>query len=497
MLQDGIQSEGLNKIRSNAGDKQTSSVDTENKLNGIYGTKYRIRLDHQILNDHGTFYPQALYYDLVFELKLAPASQVVRGSDPTKLKYKLTNIQLEYEMIRSKTLADEALSTYSSGKEFPYDHIQRDEVVMFAKGTDTRLNIRVNPQRRSLKGILLLFVEPYVAGARQAETYLNPDLTKVSVTVNGSPNRMYNNGLDGIDVWEEVKHFFLKAENKTQHMNATKFYTENKFGLMIDLRSMAVYARKRHATCKHKGWSTAGAREECKRLWQCELPHLRNQRRADEYIRKAIRICAVLIEMDPSKIPFNALIVGPTNSGKSKYVVDQIYGPFRGKFDYIVLICPTFTHNKTYHRIGENDPRMIVIICKQHEVEIFLNIVTWLFEGTNTLIILDDCAASKDVKGRTGQLVNLGFSARHIGISVWVLTQKITSITPSFRENVAAIVLFYTPSAKTTKAIFEDYAGELSHDEYKSLISKLKERKFSYLVFSLRYPYGIHFELKK
>ena len=239
MLQDGIQSVGLNKIRSNAGDKQTSGVDTEKKLNGIYGTKYRIRLDHQILKDHGTFYPQALFNDLVFELALAPASQVVRGSDPSKLKYKLTNIQLEYEMIRSKTLADAAFSEYSSGKEFAYDHIQRDEVAMFAKGTDTRLNLRVNPQRRSLKGILLLFVEPYIAGARQAETYLNPDLTKVSVTVNGSPNRLYNNGLEGIDVWEEVKRFFLKAENKTQHMNATKFYTENKFELMIDLRSMA------------------------------------------------------------------------------------------------------------------------------------------------------------------------------------------------------------------------------------------------------------------
>ena len=235
MLQDGIQSEDLNKIRSNAGDKKTSGVAAENKLNGIY----RIRIDHQILKDQGTFYPQALFNDLVFELVLAPASQVVRGSDPSKLKYKLTNIQLKYEMIRSKTLADEAFSTYTSGKEFAYDHIQRDEVVMFAKGTDTRLNLRVNPQRRSLKGILLLFVEPYVAGARQAETYLNPDLTKVSVTVNGSPNRLYNNGLEGIDFWEEVKRFFLKSKNKTQYMNATKFYPENKFGLMTDLRSMA------------------------------------------------------------------------------------------------------------------------------------------------------------------------------------------------------------------------------------------------------------------
>jgi len=195
--------------------------------------------------------------------------------------------------------------------------------------------------------------------------------------------------------------------------------------------------------------------------------------------------------MDPGKIPFNALIVGPTNSGKSRFVVDQLYGPFRGKFDYIVLICPTFAHNKTYHRLGENDPRMDVIVCEQHDVERWLKLVRWPSKGTNTLIILDDCAASKDVKGRTGELVNLAFSARHMGISVWALTQKLTGITASFRENVATLVLFYTPSARTTKAIFNDYAGELSPDEYRGLISKLKERKFSSLMFALRHPYGV------
>jgi len=89
--------------------------------------------------------------------------------------------------------------------------------------------------------------------------------------------------------------------------------------------------------------------------------------------------------------------VGLTNSGKSRFVVDQLYGLFRGKFDYIVLICLTFTQNRTYQRLGENDPIMDVIVCEQHDVERWLKLVRWLSEGTNTLIILDDCAASKDV----------------------------------------------------------------------------------------------------
>ena len=100
MVPEGIQSEDLCKIRSNSGDKKNIRCRRRKKLNEVYGNKYRINLDHQILTDHSVFYPQALYSDLVFEVTLAPASQVVRGSDTTKLKYKLKNIQLEYEMIQ-------------------------------------------------------------------------------------------------------------------------------------------------------------------------------------------------------------------------------------------------------------------------------------------------------------------------------------------------------------------------------------------------------------
>ena len=64
------------------------------------------------------------------------------------------------------------------------------------------------------------------------------------------------------------------------------------------------------------------------------------------------------------------------------------------------------------------------------------------FFRTNTIIVLDDCAALKELKSSTGQLVSLGFSARHVGI---------TSISKPFCENMAAIALFYSLSDKTTK----------------------------------------------
>ena len=177
MAAEGIQSKKLSQIRSGAGDKPTSGVEAENKLEKVYGKKYRINLDHQILTDHGVFYSQALYTDFVFELVLAPANQVVKGSDAIKLKYKLTNIQLEYEMIRSEILAKEARSVYENAKEFLYDHVSPVNAMRIDTSTEL-INIKVTSQRRSMKALLLLFVKPYSEGARDSEEYIFPDLRK-------------------------------------------------------------------------------------------------------------------------------------------------------------------------------------------------------------------------------------------------------------------------------------------------------------------------------
>ena len=155
-LSEGIQSEDLAKIRCNAGEK-TSGVDKEKKLNGIYGNKYRIPIDHEILKNHDVFFPRALSDELVFEHRLSPTSNVVKGSDATKLGYELTNIQLEYEVIHSKNLADETGSNYKNGKRLMYEHVTHHKTISFLKSADSIINESINVPRRSMKGLLLLF----------------------------------------------------------------------------------------------------------------------------------------------------------------------------------------------------------------------------------------------------------------------------------------------------------------------------------------------------
>ena len=286
MLSEGIQSLDLCKIRSGAGDKKTSGVDTENALNTVYGTKYRINLDHPILTDHGVFYPQALYNDLVFELTLAPAGQVVNGSDPSKLGYKLEKIQLEYEVIRSKTLADEALSTYRSGKEFAYDFVMRDKVVPITRGSDTRLNLWVNPQRRSLKGILLLFINPYNPGARDSENYFNPDITKVTVTVNGVPNRVYNDGISGKDMWNEItRDLTVITQWRLAQHDANQVSNQQQVRPLDRpaLHGRHHHARQRPTVGQCTGWSAARDRKNSIRLGNHRLLYLHRLRLADEH----------------------------------------------------------------------------------------------------------------------------------------------------------------------------------------------------------------------
>ena len=115
------------------------------------------------------------------------------------------------------------------------------KTVTFDRGTDADLNLLANPQRRSLKGILLLFIVPYNAGARDSKNYFNPDITDVEVTINGILNIVYNNGIKGYDMWREASRLFSTKGKKqgAPNMTLAKYLAGSKYGSFLDLRSMA------------------------------------------------------------------------------------------------------------------------------------------------------------------------------------------------------------------------------------------------------------------
>ena len=168
-LSQGISSENMRKIRTNAGDKDTSKA-KEVTLAAIHNTKNCIPFDHSILNDHGVLHPRALSHALCFELTFAPVENVIVFSDQTKPpNYKITNLELEYQCLQSEYLAKQAAGEYQVGRRFLYENVILHKTFNISKATDSVINEHVNIPRRSMTGILCLFTENFVAGTRDSE----------------------------------------------------------------------------------------------------------------------------------------------------------------------------------------------------------------------------------------------------------------------------------------------------------------------------------------
>ena len=231
MLREGVSPLSIRKHRTAAGDK--SSDAKEVALAGIYDKKYRLAIDHPILDGHGAFYARALTNTLTFEITLAESKELAITSDNSKdYKYSLSNIELEYECILSEHLANEAIHHYNAGKGFYYENVLLHKTFTIAKATDSVINEHINIPRRSMTGILMLFTEPYVTGARDSEKFVYPALTGVNINVDGMPNKLFSKGMLKTDFWSAI----VKKMGVTDNVAQKDFYSD-KFALWVDLRT--------------------------------------------------------------------------------------------------------------------------------------------------------------------------------------------------------------------------------------------------------------------
>ena len=164
------------------------------------------------------------------------------------------------------------------------------------------------------------------------------------------------------------------------------------------------------------------------------------------------------------------IIVGMTACGKTHYLLNMLEREYKGYFDYIFIVCATLEDNKTYQNWKYlQDSKVYELPCTHDDVERTVHDIVNFAKNTNSLIILDDCASSKDVKNRTSELVKLGFHGRHIGSIV--ITQQLTSIAKPYRMNISKLVTLYNACRDDTKYIFNNY---LSIGRREKIIDTLK-----------------------
>ena len=183
------------------------------------------------------------------------------------------------------------------------------------------------------------------------------------------------------------------------------------------------------------------------------------------------------------------IIVGMTASGKTHYLLDMLEKEYKNHYDYIFIVCPTLEDNKTYQQWKYlTDPDVYALPVAHDNVENILREITHFAKNTNSLIILDDCASSNDVKNRTSELVKLGFSGRHIALSTIVVTQQLTSIAKPYRLNISKLVTFYNACKDDMKYIFNNYLN-IEKDEEKRIIDTLKNNDYARLEILTTRPY--------
>ena len=234
----GIANENVRKLIS-----EDDSTNKAAKTNGVLDATIASVCDRmkiplgKILCDNGPYAPYGMC-DFVYNITLPQPEKIMKAQANEQIgEYKLTGIQIEYEVIRSAGLANSVRGTYNTGRSFPYNYSTLLRSPMWSKNS-TYEAIDINIPRKSMKAVVLLFTEK---DAGDSEHFPFPNLTNIKVTVEGHPNDIYSSGLNKRKMYRQAVRFFHN-DNCEKYLGTTcvsmRDYYTNKFACVIDFRTV-------------------------------------------------------------------------------------------------------------------------------------------------------------------------------------------------------------------------------------------------------------------
>jgi hypothetical protein len=142
-------------------------------------------------------------------------------------------------------------------------------------------------------------------------------------------------------------------------------------------------------------------------------------------------------------------IIGRRGSGKGHLCIDLLKHYYKGFFDFVVWISPTFMLQSMCLNIEDQTG---IVVFTEWKFEVIQSLFSYMYQRNfgnrqdrpleHCLLILDDVGLAAKKGGLADQLDTVALIARHYKISLIIMTQRSTLLTTNMRSQMDAIIMF-------------------------------------------------------
>jgi len=186
------------------------------------------------------------------------------------------------------------------------------------------------------------------------------------------------------------------------------------------------------------------------------------------------------------------IISGASGSGKSNLIVNLLKSnkttkdkkhkkSYRNAFDNIILVSPSAHTIKDSPLENISDDQKFDSISEDMFDLIDSMTEDGVEENKHTLLILDDVSSQLRMKENEKRLNQLIKNRRHLNLSIWIVTHKVTDASPALRSNANLIFLFKPKTTREINTIQEEYMM-MSKSQAESLMNAAYKDRYDFLL---------------
>jgi len=186
------------------------------------------------------------------------------------------------------------------------------------------------------------------------------------------------------------------------------------------------------------------------------------------------------------------IISGASGSGKSNLIVNLLKSnkttkdkthkkSYRNMFNNIILVSPSAHTIKDSPLENISDDQKFDSISDEVFDLVELMTEDSVEENKHTLLILDDVSSQLRMKENEKRLNQLIKNRRHLNLSIWIVTHKVTDASPALRSNANLIFLFKPKTTREINTIQEEYMM-MSKSQAESLMNAAYKDRYDFLL---------------